>query len=144
MNQQGVLNDSEKILVYVKTIKRFAILNKSLKEQQPQVYQQRLHEKFGEFRERYPTLFQLIVDNPEGFEERRLVEMLRMRERVSQKNVSYENASIQIGQRYFDEFVKPIIGNSNQTAGAGAGSSAGAEQEMTTGSNELQLPSAKK
>jgi hypothetical protein len=115
MNQTGVLNDSEKILVYVKTLRRFVILNNTLKQEQPQVFQQRLHEKFGEFRERYPTLFQIIVDNPDNFEERRLIEMLRMRERVSQRNVSYENASIQIGQKYFDEFVKPIVGNSSQS-----------------------------
>jgi hypothetical protein len=103
------LNDSEKILLYVKSLQKFLHLNKTLKDSNPTLFQQRLQEKYGEFRERYPTLFQLIIDNPAQFEERRLVEMLRMRERVSNSNISYENASIQIGQRYFDEFVKPIV-----------------------------------
>ena len=103
------LNDSEKILFHVKSLQKFIQLNQSLKQSNPDVFQQRLQEKYGNFRERYPTLFQLIVDNSGQFEERRLLEMLRMRERVSNSNISYENASIQIGQKYFDEFVKPIV-----------------------------------
>ncbi len=103
------LNDSEKILFHVKSLQKFIQLNQSLKLSNPDLFQQRLQEKYGNFRERYPTLFQLIVDNSGQFEERRLLEMLRMRERVSNSNISYENASIQIGQKYFDEYVKPIV-----------------------------------
>jgi hypothetical protein len=109
------LNDSEKILLYVKTLRKYLVLNENMKNTNPEEFQTKLHEKFGSFRERYPTLFQILVDNTRGFEESRLIEMLRMRERVSQKNVSYENASIQIGQRYFDEFVKPIVGTDTGT-----------------------------
>jgi hypothetical protein len=114
-NQSNQLNDSEKILLYVRSIKRYIKVNESLKNSNPEQFHQKLLEKYGAFKERFPSLFQMLLLDAEGFDERRLIQMLRLKERVSNNNISYQDASIQIGQQYFDEYVKPIVDNPNNS-----------------------------
>tara|TARA_B110000977_G_C11071649_1_gene489732 strand:- start:1283 stop:1642 length:360 start_codon:yes stop_codon:yes gene_type:complete len=63
-------------------------------------------EKYTEYYENYPALITKIVDDPHNFEMKRIIEMLNVREKVVKKDVSYDDASLYMGQRYYDEYVK--------------------------------------
>ena len=61
----------------------------------------------GDFFDKYPTLFHAISNNPFNFEMDRLKDMLALKNKVTNKEVSYKDASVGIGYKYYDEFVKP-------------------------------------
>lgn len=63
-------------------------------------------EKFTEYYENYPALITKIIDDPHNFEMKRIIEMLNVREKVVKKDVSYDDASLYMGQRYYDEYIK--------------------------------------
>ena len=68
-----------------------------------------LSEKYKDFYEAYPALVNLIADDPYNFDFKRLIEMLKIREKVTNNEVKYEDASLYMGQKYYDEYVKPKI-----------------------------------
>lgn len=68
-----------------------------------------LNQKFPEFHMGYPALFNLIVDEPDKFEMNRLLNMLKIRSRVSNGEITYDTASEKIGQEYYNEYVKPHV-----------------------------------
>ena len=63
----------------------------------------------GDFFDKYPTLFHMVSNNPYNFEMDRLVEMLNLKNKVTKNEVSYKDASVGIGYKYYDEFVKPNV-----------------------------------
>jgi hypothetical protein len=69
---------------------------------------QRLFQKsFPEFTEKYPTLFQMACEP--DFNMERLVYMLSMREAVSAQKISQHQASVNVGENLFQEYVKPLV-----------------------------------
>ena len=49
-----------------------------------------------------------------NFDFKRLVNMLSIREKVVNKEVSYDDASLYVGEKYYNEFVKPKIGEEDK------------------------------
>ena len=111
MNTENSMSNSEQILVYVKTIIHFALStkNKKLKQTNPGEYRGILLEKFNDFFEKYPSMFNTIIDDPEKFDINRLIRMLNQKDRVANNEISYEDASKKVGQEYYDEFVKQKV-----------------------------------
>mgnify|MGYP000489428053 CR=1 FL=1 len=79
-------------------------------------YRQSLSTKYSQLQYCYPAIFNMLVDNdPEKFEINRLVQMLKMRDRAKDHRdpekvkTELEKASVQIGQQYFNQFVKPTL-----------------------------------
>jgi hypothetical protein len=58
---------------------------------------------------RYPTLFFTIIENPSSFPIYRLDEMLNLKKKIENKEVSEEKISVQLGQKYYNEFVKDTV-----------------------------------
>ena len=55
----------------------------------------------------------MIIDDPYNFDFKRLLEMLKVREKVRSNEISYDDASLYMGERYYNEYVKPKLeGNS--------------------------------
>lgn len=72
-------------------------------------YRKRLTDSYNDFAISYPALFNTIIDNPTQFDMNRLKQMLSMRKKIQNNDITYEEASTQIGQQYYDEFAKPIV-----------------------------------
>jgi len=72
-------------------------------------YRKQLTDRYNDFAISYPSLFNTVIDDPKHFDMKRLKQMLEMRQKIKNNNISYEEASTQIGQQYYDEFAKPII-----------------------------------
>jgi hypothetical protein len=74
---------------------------------------QRLFQKsFADFAEKYPTLFQMACEP--DFNIDRLVYMLSMREAVSSQKLTQHQASVNVGENLFQEYVKPLVDAKNK------------------------------
>jgi len=76
---------------------------------------EKMNNKFSHLKEKLPSLFNMLIEgNPDEFEMRRLEDMLYMKDRVNNNQISAERASVQIGQQYFNEYVKPHVDMSKE------------------------------
>ncbi len=74
-------------------------------------YKRKMMNKFYYIHEKYPTLFFTIIENPTTFPISRLEEMLSLKKQIEVNSTTTDKASVQLGQQYFDEFVKDKIKN---------------------------------
>ena len=72
-------------------------------------YKQDCMRQFPNFHMNYPTLFFSIIENPTTFPIYRLEEMLRFKNKIENKELDEQKASIHMGQKYYDEFVKDTV-----------------------------------
>ena len=68
-------------------------------------------DKYSHVHQKYPTLFFSVIENPTTFQMKRLDEMLNLKKQIENNQKTNEQASIVLGQKYYDEFVKDKIKN---------------------------------
>jgi hypothetical protein len=97
---------SNEIESIVKSIISYALKSDVSKVRRENIdqYKQHMMAKYGEFHYNCPTLFFMIIENPSGFPMYRLQEMLQMRRKIENREVSGEDADKAMGQKYYDEF----------------------------------------
>ena len=72
-------------------------------------YKQICMRQFTNFHQNYPTLFFSIIENPSSFQINRLDEMLFFKKKIEEKQITEEKASVHMGQKYYNEFVKDTV-----------------------------------
>ena len=72
-------------------------------------YKQVCMKTFTDFHQKYPTLFFSIIENPSTFPLYRLNEMLVLKKKIEEKEINEEKASVHLGQKYYNEFVKDTV-----------------------------------
>ena len=72
-------------------------------------YKRIMMDKFYYIHQKYPTLFFTIIENPTTFPISRLEEMLSLKKQIETNVTTDEQASIHLGQKYFNEFVKDTV-----------------------------------
>lgn len=109
-------NQSEKIILHVKSLIKFVSTNemKKLKTDLPGNYRAISMEKFEKFFERYPSLFNMIIDDPVNFEMKRLIKMLELKDKCDSNEISVDDATKQVGQEYYDEYVAPNVDSTKE------------------------------
>lgn len=85
--------------------------NLTLKRDNIDNYKRLMMDKFYYIHQKYPTLFFTVIENPTTFPISRLEEMLSLKKNIETNNTTNEEASIHLGQKYYDEFVKDKIKN---------------------------------
>ena len=65
--------------------------------------------KFRDLKQTSPTLFEKVIEDHPHFDLKRLMTMMGVSDRVSNNEMSYEDASKYIGNKYYKEFVEPNI-----------------------------------
>ena len=95
----------------VEEIINFCILpqNRALRKNNIDEYKQKCMREFTFMHQKYPTLFFSLLENPTTFPIYRLEEMLSLKQQIETTEVITENASVRIGQQYYDEFVKDTV-----------------------------------
>ena len=63
--------------------------------------------KYPEFSKAFPILFAAACEP--NFDMKRFLYMINMRDKITNKTTSFEDASKEVGQALFDEYVKPIV-----------------------------------
>jgi hypothetical protein len=79
------------------------------------VYKKECMIKFTNFHQRYPTLFFSIIENPSSFPLYRLDEMLNLKKKIDNEQLTEERVSIHLGQKYYNEFVKDTVSELDKT-----------------------------
>ena len=74
-------------------------------------YKRLMMDKFYYIHQKYPTLFFTVIENPTTFPISRLEEMLDIKRNIENNTTTNEQASVHLGQKYYDEFVKDKIKN---------------------------------
>lgn len=72
-------------------------------------YKQLCMRTFTNFHQNYPTLFFSIIENPSSFPLYRLNEMLDIKKKIENNETNEDKASVQLGQKYYNEFVKDTV-----------------------------------
>ena len=95
----------------VEKILEFCLLkeNRSLRRENMDAYKQKCMREFTFMHQKYPTLFFSLIENPTTFPVYRLEEMLSLKKRIESEELTTENASVRVGQQYYDEFVKDTV-----------------------------------
>jgi hypothetical protein len=63
--------------------------------------------KYPEFYKSYSAILQMACQP--DFDREQFAYMMAMRERIREKNISFDEASKEVGQNLYDKFVKPVI-----------------------------------
>lgn len=67
--------------------------------------------KYPDFVDRYPMLFEKVCEDE--FDMNRFVYMMSLKQQILNKEQTLESASVQVGQKLFDVYVKPIVDAQN-------------------------------
>jgi hypothetical protein len=81
-------------------------VNSILLEKQTQSKED-LEVKFKEFKTKYPGFFDMLFEPNLNFEQLKFI--LDKYENVENGNQSFDNASVEVGQKFFDYYVKPKV-----------------------------------
>lgn len=95
----------------VEKILEFCLLkeNRTLRRENMDAYKQKCMRQFTFMHQKYPTLFFSLIENPTTFPIYRLEEMLSLKKRIEIEELTTENASVRVGQQYYDEFIKDTV-----------------------------------
>ena len=95
----------------VEKILEFCLLkeNRTLRRENIDAYKQKCMREFTFMHQKYPTLFFSLIENPTTFPIYRLEEMLSLKKRIEIEELTTENASVRVGQQYYDEFIKDTV-----------------------------------
>ena len=95
----------------VEKILEFCLLkeNRTLRRENMDAYKQKCMREFTFMHQKYPTLFFSLIENPTTFPIYRLEEMLSLKKRIETEELTTENASVRVGQQYYDEFIKDTV-----------------------------------
>ena len=77
-------------------------------------YKQVCMREYTNFHQKYPTLFFSIIENPTSFPWYRFNEMIQLKKNIENNNITENNASIQLGNKYYNEFVKDTVTDLNK------------------------------
>jgi hypothetical protein len=117
-NLQTVVDDesetsetTQQIEAHVHQILKYCMTldNTNLRRNNIDEYKQKCMREFPNFHGKYPTLFFSLIENPTTFPLYRLNEMLQIKKNMELKKIDKETASVALGQKYYNEFVKDTV-----------------------------------
>jgi hypothetical protein len=105
------LEDAETIKKNIEDLISFCVKreNMILRRENIDNYKRRMMDKFDYIHQKYPTLFFTIIENPTTFPISRLEEMLSLKKQIEIDVTTNDEASVHLGQKYFNEFVKDTV-----------------------------------
>ena len=83
--------------------------NMTLRKNNIDEYKQKCMNCYTDIHQKYPTLFFTIIENPTSFPMSRLDELLQYKRKIENQESNEEEVSKELGQKYYDEFVKDRI-----------------------------------
>jgi hypothetical protein len=107
------MENSSEIKKQVDDLLKFCLKRENLflKRNNLEEYKQTCMREFTDMHAKYPSLFFCIVENPTTFPYYRLSEMLQYKKKIEKEEISEQDASVEIGKKYFQEFVQTTVSN---------------------------------
>lgn len=106
MNNNEIINSVNLLIEFTKNKKIQFIKKSSYQEYRQIIDKQQIFETFSI---EYPQLFNMIIDDPFNFDMKRLEYMLNMKKKIENNDISNDDATKEVGQKYYDEFVKNTV-----------------------------------
>jgi hypothetical protein len=108
---QNKIESAGEIKEQVNEIIKFCLKkeNNMMRRDNIDAYKQICMRLFTDFHQKYPTLFFSIIENPSSFPLYRLDEMLNLKKKIEENEINEEKASVHLGQKYYNEFVKNTV-----------------------------------
>lgn len=108
---QNKIESSSEIKEQVSNIIKYCLKkeNNIMRRDNIDQYKQICMRLFTDFHQKYPTLFFSIIENPSSFPLYRLDEMLQLKKKIEENEINEEKASVHLGQKYYNEFVKNTV-----------------------------------
>ena len=107
-NENTCLSKQTKIKIHVvsmiKTITKLKNENNTEDE-----ISTKIRAKYSQLHMNYPSLYNVILEQQDKFEMKRLDEMFELMNSIDNKKISHNQASEHIGQNYYNEFAKPFV-----------------------------------
>jgi hypothetical protein len=103
LTNNEILSKVTDILAYIKSDEATNAKKENLDK-----YLEDIGNKYADFKIMLPMLFDMIVTNGANFEMARLIDMLKRKVRIDNKESNHEAESKIVGKNYADEFVMPI------------------------------------
>ena len=104
LSSKNILNMVQELISFSKEKSQ-----EKLRKEKKAEYVQLCGNKFNVLLNKCPTLFYKIIDDPNKFELQRLIQMLNLKDKVDNKEITHKNASENLGEKYYNEYVKPNI-----------------------------------
>ena len=110
------MEKAEVIKKQVEEILNFCLSKDNISKRRNNIdeYKQICMKQFPNFHMNYPTLFFSIIENPSTFPVYRLEEMLSLKSKIENNEMDDKRASVHMGQKYYDEFVKDTVSELDQ------------------------------
>lgn len=90
-----------------------SLLSEVVKEENRHLEEKKLEDKFSnryeKLKKKSGALFAMIIKDKERFEIGKLQEMLGLSNRINNGEMSQHDGSVIVGQKYYDEYIKPVI-----------------------------------
>jgi hypothetical protein len=83
--------------------------NRKIRKSDVHEFRKNMFLKFNSFAGNYPVLFEMIITQIETFDINKLIELLKLKTDVENNKINYDSASKYIGQKYFDQYAKPVL-----------------------------------
>jgi hypothetical protein len=102
------MESADEIRTQVKALHEFCLKKDNVRRRKEDMdgYKQYCMQTFTNVHQKYPTLFFKIVEEPSSFPMYRLEELLQMKKKIEKNESTEEEVSKELGQKYYDEFVK--------------------------------------
>ena len=76
-------------------------------------FETKMSEKYKYLKNSSSTIFKQLIEQ-ENFNMEKLKYMLDMLKSIGEKKITFENASKEVGQKFADEYVKPLVEKANK------------------------------
>lgn len=105
------MTKAEKVLVWSKAILKTCNAPDmiEMKRNNPGLFRSTVTDKYLPFMERYPTLFNSIIDNSTDFDMKTLENLLSKAHKVENKEMTYEEANMKVGKAAYLKHLKPVL-----------------------------------
>ena len=105
------LTRGQKIMTYINAMQDFIRKdsNIQLKKENPEEFEKKLEENFGVLKEKYKAVYDKAKVELSVKDYNILKMMLNRIDMMDKDNISEYNASAQVGQELFNQYIKPMI-----------------------------------
>jgi hypothetical protein len=109
------MEENDKILIHVKSMIKLMRCpsTKELQNKDETAFIKLMQDKYHQLHFKFPSLFNMVLDDGENFDLPKLKGMLSMKQKVDNNEISNHDASVKIGTEEYNNYVKEKVDKLN-------------------------------
>jgi hypothetical protein len=107
----SAITDNDKIVIHVKSMIKLMRkpITKELQQKNEDEFLKLMKEKYHQLHFKFPSIFNMVLEQGDKFDLPKLLHMLSMRQRVENNEITSHDASVVIGTEEYNTYVKPKV-----------------------------------